>query len=66
MPFPLSATALSFETTALEFNVGASTVRYFALVSGLDSPALAWSLTNPNGGALSREVQPQVTVVRTR
>jgi hypothetical protein len=66
VPFPLSATALGFETSALEFDVGASTVRYFALVSGLDSPALALSLTRPNGNTLNQAVRPQVTVVRTR
>jgi hypothetical protein len=66
VPFPLAATPLGFETAALEFDVGASTVRYFALVSGLDSPALALSLTSPNGNALNQAVRPQVTVVRTR
>jgi hypothetical protein len=66
VPFPLAATALGFETTALEFDVGASTVRYFALVSGLDSPALALSLLRPSGATFTEAARPQVTVVRTR
>ncbi len=66
VPFPLTATALRFETTALEFDVGASTVRYFALVSGLDSPALAFSLVRPSGAIFNEAARPQVTVVRTR
>lgn len=65
-PFPLQATRLSFETGALEFDVGASSVRYFSLASGLDAPALAVALRKPTGGALGETTKPQITIVRTR
>ncbi|MGH7540694.1 MAG: hypothetical protein ACRELC_06830, partial [Gemmatimonadota bacterium] len=66
VPFPLRATPIGFETTAIEFDVGASTVRYFALVSGLDSPAVALTLSSPDGRALDQDARPHVTIVRTR
>ena len=66
VPFPLQATPLSFETGALGFDVGASSVRYFSLVSGLDAPALAVALGRPTGGPLGENTEPQITIVRTR
>ncbi len=65
-PFPLLATPLAVETAALNFSVRASTVRYFALVSGLDAPALAIALSTPIGTPLAEAGAPQVTIVRTR
>ena len=66
VPFPLQATRLVFETGGLEFDVGASSVRYFSLASGLDAPALAVALRKPTGGVLSETTKPQITIVRTR
>ncbi len=66
IPFPLQSTRLGFETAALDFDVGASGARYFALASGLDAPALSVSLRRPGGGALNENMKPQITIVRTR
>ncbi|MCG8467745.1 MAG: hypothetical protein MJB57_05970 [Gemmatimonadetes bacterium] len=66
VPFPLQATRLGLETAALDFDVGASGVRYFALASGLDAPALSVSLQRSRGGALNENTEPQITIVRTR
>ena len=43
LSFPLQATQLSFENGAVDINLGASNVRYFALASGIDAPALSLS-----------------------
>jgi len=66
IPFPLQSTRLGFETAALDFDVRASSARYFALASGLDAPALSVSLRRPGGGALNENMEPQITIVRTR
>jgi len=66
LSFPLQAAVLEFETGAADFDVGASTVRYFALVSGLDAPALSMALSTPGGVGLSEAAEPQITIVRTR
>lgn len=66
LSFPLQAAVLEFETGATDFDVGASAVRYFALVSGLDAPALSLALSTPGGSELSETAEPQITIVRTR
>jgi len=66
LSFPLRASVLQFETGATDFDVGASTVAYFSLVSGLDAPALSLALSTPGGGELSETAEPQITIVRTR
>ena len=66
LSFPLQASVLEFETGAADFDVGASTVRYFALVSGIDAPALSMALSTPGGAGLSETAEPQITIVRTR
>lgn len=65
-PFPLRPTTLGFETGTLDFVVGTSTVRYFALVSGLDSPALALTLSSSDARSRGETTRPYVTIVRTR
>ena len=65
-PFPLLPTPLQSETGALEFDVGASTVRYFTLSSGLEVPALALGVSTPTGARLSETSEPQITIVRIR
>lgn len=65
-PFPLRPTTLGFETGTLEFAVRTSTVRYFALVSGLDSPALALTLSSSDARSRGEATRPHVTIVRTR
>ena len=66
LPFPLFPTALDAETAALNFDVRASTIRYFTLRSGPQVPALALGLTTPTGSRLSETAEPQVTIVRIR
>jgi hypothetical protein len=64
--FPLQATQLSFDNRAVDINLGASSVRYFALTSGIDAPALSFSIRTPAGSFLNESTRPQVTIVRTR
>lgn len=66
VPFPLFPTAFAAETGALEFDVGASTIRYFTLSPGLDAPALALGVLTPTGARLSETSEPQITIVRIR
>lgn len=66
LPFPLRATALAFETAAREFDVGASSVRYFALASGLDASGISLGVLTPSGRLLEQDTEPQITIVRTR
>jgi len=64
--FPLRPTRLDVETGALDFDVGASTVRFFTLAPGLNAPALALAALTPGGARLSENSEPQITIVRTR
>lgn len=64
--FPLQATQLSFENGAADINLGASNMRYFALASGINAPALSLSVRTPSGSFLNENTRPQITIVRTR
>jgi len=64
--FPLVSTELRFETSALEFDVRASTARYFSLRAGASTPSLALSVLGRDGRLLSESAVPRVTVVRIR
>jgi len=66
IPFPLQSTSLGFETGALDFDVGASTVRYFTLAGGSDIPATSLAFLTPGGSPLSDSAELQITIVRTR
>ncbi|MFQ5689777.1 MAG: hypothetical protein ACE5HQ_05845 [Gemmatimonadota bacterium] len=66
LSFPLSSTRLRFETAAFDFDLLASTVKYFTLSSSFTSPALALSLGTPTGRALAEGAHAQVTIVRLK
>jgi hypothetical protein len=65
-PFPLAATDLQFETSAVEFDVRASTAKYFSLRAGASTPSLSFSVLGADGKLLSESAVPRVTVVRIR
>jgi hypothetical protein len=62
--FSLEPTTLAPETATVAFDVGASTIRYFALRIGPDSPALALGVQTPAGTRVSESSEPQITIVR--
>lgn len=62
--FPLRTDSLSGETDAVDFDVSASTIRYFTVTPGSEASALV--LSTPEGTWLSETSEPQITIVRNR
>ncbi|MFV1986917.1 MAG: hypothetical protein ACC682_06530 [Gemmatimonadota bacterium] len=63
---PLRPTRLTPETVALDFDVRASTMRYFTLAPGVTAVALALTASTPAETHLSETSEPQITIVRIR
>ncbi len=63
---PLQPVRLPTETGALDFDVRASTIRYFAFAPGGTAAALALTASTPTGTHLSETSEPQITIVRIR
>lgn len=66
LPFPLAFEPLGLESAATDFELNASTAKYFLLGGGLETPPLALSLRSRGGGAVAEAATPQITIVRTR
>lgn len=66
LPFPLALPLLGFESSAVDFDLNASTAQYLSLRSGLEAPPLALELRSRGGGSVSPTAVPQLTIVRTR
>ncbi|MDX1578588.1 MAG: hypothetical protein R3266_08885, partial [Gemmatimonadota bacterium] len=64
--FPLHTTRVPLETAALDFDVGASSVRFFELATRPDSPPLSIAVRIDGRGAPGQTTEPQVTIVRIR
>lgn len=65
-PFPLAVADLPLETTAVDFDVRASTAAYFRISALREARPTALRLTGQGGGPLGSGSAPQLTVTRTR
>ena len=67
--YPLLTTTETLAPTTdrvFDFDLGASTARYFILRSDGPHPAVSIQLTTPTGAEVPLSARPQLTVVRTR
>ena len=66
VPYPLAVAPIGFSSTAIEFELNASTEAYFSVTGRPDRPALSIELTGQDGAELPPTADTQVLVVRTR
>ena len=66
LSFTLSETLAASTNRMIDFDLGASTARYFVLRSDGPHPAVSILLTTPTGAEVPQSARPQLTLVRTR
>ncbi len=66
-PYPLDVTAVDLEQGGVfEFDLRASTARYFTVASARSGGGAGFGLTTPGGGSVPSGVRPDVVVMRIR